>query len=100
MENGTIMPEKIRADASHIEDEAQELARAIYNTFRTADGKVTLTWLLIQCGYFNTKPEDVSPELVALANRLMAAGHMRIQGNAGLYAQAVIESYDNSTFEG
>lgn len=75
-----------------------ELARAIYNTFKTPEGKSVFAWILDQCGYFEADPAKVKPELIALANRIMLAGNMTVAGDMGKYAMAVIESYDNSDF--
>ena len=78
-----------------IEDEA-ELARAIYMTFRTAEGKAVLSWLMSQAGFFQTDPTRMVPENIALINRLLVAGHMTVTGDMGKYALAVVESYDAS----
>lgn len=77
----------------------QQLASAIYETFHTSSGKTVLAWILNQCGYFVTDPNRVSVDLVAFANRLLQAGKLSIFGNMGVYTQALIESYENSTFE-
>lgn len=81
-------------------DDREELAQAIYNTFKTSEGKSVFAWILDQCGYFETDPNKVSPELIALANRIMVTGHMTVTGDLGRYAQAVIESYDHSNYRG
>lgn len=77
-----------------------DLAQAIYNTFKTEDGKTVLAWIMDQAGYFNPDASTIKPELIALINRLLLTGHMTITGDMGRYTTAVIESYENSSFEG
>ena len=76
-------------DTTEITNPENELAKAIYNTFKSGDGKSVFAWILDQCGFFET-------ELIALANRIMVTGHMTVTGDMGKYAMAVIESYDSS----
>jgi len=78
------------------ESDEKRLARAIYNTFRTADGKAVLSWLMNEAGFFETVPARMVPENIALINRLLVAGHMTVTGDMGRYALAVVESYDLS----
>lgn len=86
--------------SEHLRQEGEdELAKAIYHTFRTEEGKSVLAWLLHQCGLFETRPERMKPELIALGNRLLQAGHMQITGDMGIYTTAVIESYVHSDLE-
>lgn len=80
-------------------DSADDLAKAIYHTFRTEEGKSVLAWILNQCGLFETRPERMKPELIALGNRILQAGHMQITGDMGAYTTAVIESYEHSDLE-
>lgn len=83
-------------DTTEITNPENELAKAIYNTFKSGDGKSVFAWILDQCGFFETDPNKVKPELIALANRIMVTGHMTVTGDMGKYAMAVIESYDSS----
>lgn len=71
----------------------RELAKCIYDTFNTPEGKVTLTWILDQCGVFATDRSRVDPSLVAFAGKLMNAGCMGIAGDAGVLASAILRSH-------
>ena len=78
------------------ENEDRALAEAIYKTFRTEDGKVVLSYLMIEAGFFEDDIRKMKPDCIALVNRLLKAGHMTASGNMGIYATAVVESYDAS----
>lgn len=79
-----------------LKNDERELAEAIYKTFRTAEGKTVLSFLMSEAGYFSTDPAKINPDNVALINRLLIAGHMTVAGDMGKYALAVVESYDAS----
>ena len=74
----------------------RELAEAIYKTFKSAEGKVVLAYMMNEAGYFSTDPGKINADNVALINRLLIAGHMTVAGDMGKYALAVVESYDAS----
>lgn len=82
--------------AEKYQSDELKLAQAIYNTFKTADGKAVLSWLMSQAGFFETTPARMVPENIALINKLLVAGHMTVTGDMGKYALAVVESYDAS----
>lgn len=75
-----------------------ELADAIYRTFRTAEGKTVLAFLMNEAGFFASDPAKINNDNVALINRLLKAGHMTIAGDLGKYTLAVVESYDMSDY--
>lgn len=77
-------------------NDERDLAEAIYKTFKTEDGKVVLSFLMIEAGYFEDNPALMKPDCIALINKLFKAGHMTASGNMGIYATAVVESYDAS----
>ena len=72
------------------------LSGAIYRTFSTAEGKVVLMWLLNECTFFETKPERISQEKLALAHKLISAGSFGIAGDSGRFVDAIISSHDSS----
>ena len=78
------------------ESDEKKLARAIYNTFKSADGKAVLSWLMNEAGFFQTDVKNMIPENIALINKLLVTGHMTVTGDMGRYALAVVESYDAS----
>lgn len=74
-------------------DDKESLSRCIYDTFKTSDGLVTLSWILNDCGFFESDPARISPELIAFCHRLIKAGGMAIDGDMGLFARAILDSH-------
>lgn len=73
-----------------------DLSEALYNTFRSSEGRTALAWILNECGYFATSKEDVDPSLIAFAGRLIKATGLAVHGDAGKYVNALLESYDGT----
>ena len=75
-------------------DDGLELSRAIFRTFNTDDGRVTLSWILSRCGFFPLeRAKAIDPSLIAFANDLMEAGHMGLGAGTGALADALLRSH-------
>lgn len=70
------------------------IGTAMYETFSSPYGKSTLAWILDRCGYFETDPAKVKPELTALANGILAEMRIGMSGDMGAYMDAIIGSHD------
>ena len=70
------------------------LAGAIYRTFSSDAGRVTLQWILRECGFFETDPARIDPSRLALAHRLLRAGSFAIAGDSGRFTRAIVDSHD------
>lgn len=76
------------------EDDELELSRAIFRTFNSDDGRVTLSWILSRCGFFPLEgSKAIDPSLISFANDLMRAGRMGVSGDAGAFADALLRSH-------
>jgi len=69
------------------------LSSCLHDCFDSPSGRTSLAWILNECGYFGTDEGDVNPSLIAFANRLLKASNLGIAGNAGIYVQALLDSY-------
>lgn len=58
--------------------------------FSGEDGKTMLYWILNECGYFSTDASAISPDLIALANRLLLVGGVTSPREAGRYIDNII----------
>ena len=47
------------------------VGKVLRTAFSGTDGKTALLWLANECGYFETDPAKIRPELLALFNKIM-----------------------------
>lgn len=71
-----------------------EMKECLYRTFNSSYGRASLVWLLKECGYFSPDPTQIDPALIAFANRLLSEAGLGIEGDAGRYVNALMQSYD------
>ncbi len=67
------------------------MAEVFRVTFSGEDGKTMLYWILQECGYFETNPNLISPELTSFANRLLATGGINVPQMAGRYIDSILK---------
>lgn len=66
------------------------MAEVFRVTFSGEDGKTMLYWILQECGYFETNPNLISPELTSFANRLLSTGGVNQPQMAGRFVDEIL----------
>lgn len=72
-----------------------ELKQAILNTFSNPSGKSVLAYILHQCTFFETNPNNIDVSRLSFANKLLAEGGMNLQGDMGKYTDLLLLSADD-----
>lgn len=73
---------------------ADTIGAAMREVFSSPDGRSVLAWLLSRCGMFETHPDRIRPDLIALGNSLLSEMEVAENGNMGIYMKGLLDSYD------
>ena len=71
-------------------DSKLQARRLFQRVFSTDDGKIVLTNILSNLGYFETDPKQINPDYIAFANRLLNQVGVNHRGNWGSMTNALM----------
>ena len=71
-------------------DSKIQARRLFQRVFGTEDGKIVLTNILSNLGYFDTDPSAIKPEYIAFANRLLNQVGVNHRDNWGSMVNALM----------
>lgn len=74
--------------------EQYSIGKVFQTVFSGVDGHTTLWWLANECGYFETDPEKIKPELLALFNKIMYETGAYLPKQAGVLIDKLTEAMD------
>ena len=68
--------------------------KVLQTVFSGVDGHTALYWLANECGYFETDPAKIRPELLALFNKIMYETGAYLPKRAGVLIDKLTEAMD------
>ena len=71
-------------------DSKIQARRLFQRVFNTEDGRIVLTNILANLGYFDTDPTKINPDYIAFANRLLNQVGVNHRGNWGSMTNALM----------
>lgn len=76
------------------EKENYSIGKVLQGVFSGLDGHTALWWLANECGYFETDPAKIKPELIALFNKIMYETGAYLPKQAGVLIEKITEAMD------
>ncbi|MBO8442613.1 MAG: hypothetical protein IAC42_02475 [Spirochaetes bacterium] len=70
------------------------IGKVLQTVFSGVDGHTALYWLANECGYFETDPAKIRPELLALFNKIMYETGAYLPKQAGVLIKKITEAMD------
>lgn len=74
--------------------EKYSMGKVFQTVFSGVDGHTALWWLANECSYFETDPEKIKPELLALFNKIMYETGAYLPKQAGVLIDKLTEAMD------